>query len=56
VQCAAVAISSAWAFVATVGMLWLIDKVTPVRVEDVTEQMGLDEGLHGERAYLEEAI
>ena len=33
-------------------MLWLIDRVTPVRVEDATEEIGLDEGLHGEQAYL----
>ncbi|MCE9592992.1 MAG: ammonium transporter [Planctomycetes bacterium] len=55
-QCAAVAISSVWAFVVTLGMLWLIDKLTPVRVADATEKVGLDEGLHGERAYLEDAI
>jgi ammonium transporter, Amt family len=54
VQLGAVAFSSVWAFVFTLGMLWAINKVTPVRVEDATEEMGLDEGLHGERAYLEE--
>jgi len=54
IQLGAVAISSIWAFVFTLGMLWLIDKLTPVRVEDATEEMGLDEGLHGERAYLED--
>jgi Amt family ammonium transporter len=52
IQLGAVAISSLWAFVFTLGMLWAIDKVTPVRVEDATEEMGLDEGLHGEQAYL----
>ena len=31
-QLAAVAVSSVWAFVFTYGMLWLIDRVTPVRV------------------------
>ena len=51
-QLAAVAISSVWAFVFTLGMLWVIDKVTPVRVEGATEEIGLDEGLHGEQAYL----
>ncbi len=34
-------------------MLWLIDKITPVRVADAHEQVGLDEALHGEVAYLE---
>ncbi len=52
IQLGAVAISSLWAFVFTLGMLWAIDKVTPVRVEDATEEVGLDEGLHGEQAYL----
>src|SRR5450759_1139654 len=54
IELGAVAISSLWAFVFTLGMLWAINKVTPVRVEDATEEMGLDEGLHGERAYLED--
>ena len=52
VQVAAVVLSSVWAFVFTLGMLWVIDKVTPVRVKDATEEIGLDEGLHGEQAYL----
>jgi ammonia channel protein AmtB len=32
-------------------MLWVIDHFTTVRVSDTTEEIGLDEGLHGERAY-----
>jgi Amt family ammonium transporter len=56
VQCLAVVISSAWAFIFTYGMLWIIDRITPVKVSANTESMGLDEGLHGERAYLEEAV
>ena len=51
VQCLAVIISSAWAFIFTYGMLWLIDKVTPVKVTKETEELGLDSGLHGEVAY-----
>jgi Amt family ammonium transporter len=54
VQLAAVLLSSCWAFAFTLGMLWLINKITPVRVGDTTEAMGLDQGLHGETAYLEE--
>jgi Amt family ammonium transporter len=54
-QCMAVVMSSAWAFVFTLGMLWLIDRVTPVRVEEAHEQIGLDEALHGEQAYIEMA-
>src|SRR4029077_7705050 len=30
-QCAAVLFSSVWAFVFTLGMLWLIDRVVPVK-------------------------
>ena len=52
----AVAISSVWAFVFTYGMLWIIDRLTPVKVSEGTETVGLDEGIHGERAYLEESI
>src|SRR5438874_4366039 len=52
-QCAAVLLSSAWAFIFTLGMLWLINRITPVRVEETHETVGLDEALHGERAYIE---
>ena len=50
-QLAATAISSVWAFVFTYGMLWLIDRITPVKVADGVEETGLDQGLHGESAY-----
>ncbi|MBK8598899.1 MAG: ammonium transporter [Holophagales bacterium] len=53
VQLLAVAISSAWAFVFTYGMLWLIDRVTPVKVSEEGERSGLDASIHGESAYLE---
>jgi len=52
IELVAVAISSAWAFGFTYGMLWLIDRVTPVKVEQAAEESGLDEALHGETAYL----
>jgi Amt family ammonium transporter len=54
-ECAAVVGSSAWAFVFTYGMLWLIDRVTPVKVGATEEEDGLDAVLHGEQAYLEGA-
>ncbi len=54
-QCVAVLGSSVWAFAFTLGMLWVIDHVTPVRVETAHEQMGLDAALHGEQAYIEMA-
>ena len=52
-QCAAVLISSVWAFAFTLGMLWLIDRITPVKVAEGAEEIGLDEALHGETAYIE---
>jgi len=50
-QLAAVAISSVWAFAFTYGMLWIIDRITPVKVKAGVEETGLDFGLHGENAY-----
>jgi Amt family ammonium transporter len=50
-QCAAVIFSSVWAFVFTLAMLWLIDRVTPVKVAGGVEEEGLDSSLHGETAY-----
>jgi Amt family ammonium transporter len=52
VQCGAVLLSSVWAFVFTLGMLWIINRITPVRVTEATENVGLDEGIHGEQAYV----
>ncbi len=51
-QLVAVAISSVWAFAFTFGMLWLINRVTPVRVSDADEADGLDFALHHEEAYV----
>lgn len=50
---AAVAISSVWAFGFTYGMLWLINRFTPVKFDQAAEEGGLDAALHGETAYLE---
>jgi Amt family ammonium transporter len=52
-QLVAVAVSSVWAFAFTYGMLWLIDRVTPVKVDAAAQESGLDAALHGETAYLE---
>jgi ammonium transporter, Amt family len=46
----AVAGAGVYAFVFTYAMLWLINKVTPVRISE-KDEMGLDEALHGEQAY-----
>ena len=50
-QVVAVLVSSVWAFGFTYGMLWLINLITPVKVTDMAEEIGLDESLHGEHAY-----
>ena len=34
-------------------MLWLINKITPVKVGAQEEAMGLDASLHGETAYVQ---
>jgi len=39
-------------FVFTYIILWIINRITPVRVSTKEEEMGLDESLHGEKAYL----
>jgi ammonium transporter, Amt family len=52
-QCVAVVVSGIWAFVFTWGMLWLIDRVTQVKVGAEAAQRGLDTELHGEVAYLD---
>ncbi len=54
-QLAAIGISSVWAFGFTYAMLWLINLVTPVKVDQTAEESGLDAALHGETAYLGEA-
>lgn len=43
--------ASLYAFLFTYGMLWVINKFTPVTVSDKEEEEGLDEVLHGENAY-----
>jgi Amt family ammonium transporter len=53
VEAGAVALAVVWALGFTFGMLWLIDRITPVRVGAEAE-ISLDEALHGERAYVGE--
>ena len=52
-QVFAVALVAIWAFVLTYVMLWIINKVTPVRVSP-EDQSKLDEALHGETAYIDD--
>lgn len=47
----AVALASVYGFVFTYVLLWLINKVTPVRVSEKTELEGIDMAIHGEKAY-----
>jgi Amt family ammonium transporter len=47
----AVTFSSVWAFVFTYAMLRIIDMFTTVRVSETSEEIGLDESMHGEHAY-----
>jgi Amt family ammonium transporter len=51
-EAGAVALAIVWALGFTFAMLWLIDRITPVRV-DAAAELGLDEALHGEQAYVE---
>ncbi|MEP6622096.1 MAG: ammonium transporter [bacterium] len=48
----AAAIAAVYAFVFTYVMLGIINKITPVKVSAADEELGLDETLHGETAYL----
>ena len=50
-EAGAVLLALVWAFGFTYAMLWLIDRVTPVRVDD-DAQAALDETVHGEQAYV----
>ena len=51
-QVVTIVVSSIYAFGITYLMLVVINKITPVKVEQVEEETGLDEALHGEQAYL----
>ena len=46
------AVGVIWAFIVVYVLLWVINKLTPVRVSDAEEQAGLDSALHGETAYI----
>lgn len=50
-QVVAVVVASAYAFIFTYIMLIFINLITPVKVPEDQEDLGLDEALHGERAY-----
>ena len=50
-QMITILVSSIYAFGFTYFMLFLIDKVTPVKVAAEAQKNGLDESIHGEQAY-----
>jgi ammonium transporter, Amt family len=50
-QCEAVLLSTVWAFVVTYGLLWIIDRITKVKIDSQYEESGIDLELHGEVAY-----
>ena len=52
----AVVFASAYGFIFTYIMLILINMITPVRVSESDEKLGLDTSLHGEKAYDEGAL
>ncbi len=51
VEVGAVVLASAYAFFISYGLLYLIDKITPVRVDATEQAAGIDTVLHGETAY-----
>ncbi|MHC1691134.1 MAG: ammonium transporter [Bacteroidales bacterium] len=55
-QVVAVIAASVYAFVFTYLMLIVINKITPVKVKAEDEKLGLDDTLHGEKAYDEGVI
>ncbi|MDM8159719.1 ammonium transporter [Labilibaculum sp. K2S] len=55
-EIAAVLISASYAFVFTYLMLTIINYITPVKVNEQDEDLGLDASLHGERAYDDGAL
>lgn len=50
-QTLAVVGACVYAYVFTYIMLAIINKVTPVKVDDANEDLGLDASIHGEQAY-----
>ncbi len=55
-QLIAVTVASVYAFIFTYIMLAVINKITPVRVSEEDERLGLDVSLHDEKAYDEGAL
>ncbi|MBN2175716.1 MAG: ammonium transporter [Bacteroidales bacterium] len=52
----AVLVGAAYAFLFTYLMLIIINVITPVKVTEAEEDIGLDDSIHGEKAYDEGAL
>ena len=50
-QLGALVVVGVWTVVASGALVWLVARVTPLRVDAETETNGLDLSVHGERAY-----
>ena len=50
-QLIAVGVSALYAFIVTIVLLKVIDKITGLRIDDEDERKGLDISQHGERGY-----
>ncbi len=55
-QLGAVAFACVYAFIFTYAMLWLINMIVRVKATPEEEDAGLDESLHGEKAYDDGAL
>ena len=52
----AVSVGALYAFIFTYLMLVLINLITPVKTSDADQEIGIDQALHGEKAYDEGAL
>lgn len=52
----AVVVAAVYAFLFTYFMLVIINLITPVKTSEAEEEIGIDQALHGERAYDEGAL
>lgn len=52
VEVGAVLFTCIYAFVISYALLYIIDKITPVRVNSEEQTIGIDETIHGENAYM----
>jgi Amt family ammonium transporter len=51
VQLLGVVITLIYCSIVTLGLLWLVSKITPIRLEEAEEMAGMDHALHGENGY-----